>query len=84
MHFSGLTGSSVWVNKMVEYTDDVGQTCRQLMSLGTSAIQGWWGPSAKTRHSKEVPWQSCEQEPALKVATNQHCHTEGTSVEKLT
>ena len=51
------------------------------MSLGISAIQGWWGPCANTRHSREVPWQPCEQEPALQAATNQHRHTEGTSVE---
>ena len=33
---------------------------------------------------KWVPWQPCEQEPALQAATNQHGHTEITSVEKLT
>ena len=54
------------------------------MSLGTGAIQGWWGPRANTRHSREVPWQPCEREPALQAATNRHRHTEGTSVEKLT
>ena len=53
------------------------------MSLGTGAIQGWWRPCPNTRHSREVPWQPCEQEPALKAATNQHHPTEGTSVEKL-
>ena len=42
------------------------------------------GPHANTRRSREVPWQPCEQEPALQVATKQHHHTEGTSVEKLT
>ena len=54
------------------------------MSLETSAIQGWWGPCANTRHSREVPWQPCEREAALQTATNRHHHTEGTSVEKLT
>ena len=54
------------------------------MSLGKSAIQGWWGHHAYTRHSREVPWQPCEPEPALQAATNHHRHTEGTSVEKLT
>ena len=39
---------------------------------------------SNARHSRGVPWQSCEREPALQAATNQHCHTEGTSVEKLT
>ena len=53
-----------------------------LMSLGTGAIRGWWGPHENTRHSREIPWQPCKQEPALRVATNQHLHTEGTSVEK--
>ena len=54
------------------------------MSLGTGAIQGRWGSRTNTRHSREVPWQLCEREPALQAATNQHRHTEGTSVEKLT
>jgi len=51
------------------------------MSLGTGAIKGWQGPSENIRHSREVP---CEQDPALQEATNQHSHTERTSVEKLT
>ena len=54
------------------------------MSLGTGAIKGWLGPCANTRLSREVPWQPCERETALQVATNQHWHTEGPSVEKLT
>ena len=54
------------------------------MSLGTGAIKGWWGPCANTRLSREVPWQPCERAPALQAATNQHWHTEGPSVEKLT
>ena len=56
----------------------------QLMSLGTGANRGWWGPCTNTRHSREVLWQPCEREPALQEATNQHRHTEATSVEKLT
>ena len=51
--------------------------------LGTGAIKGWWGSCAKTRHRREIPWQPYEREPALQVATNQHHHTEATSVEKL-
>ena len=51
------------------------------MSLGAGAIQGWCRPCANTRHSREVPWQPCEQEPALQAATNRHRHMEGTSVE---
>ena len=54
------------------------------MGLGTNAIEGWWGPCKNARHRKKVPWQPCEWEPALQVATNLHFHTEGTSVEKLT
>ena len=30
------------------------------------------------------PWRPFEQEPALHLATNLHCHTEGTSLEILT
>jgi len=32
----------------------------------------------------ERSMQLCEQDPALQAATNQHRHTEGSSVEKLT
>ena len=32
-------------------------------------------PHKNTRHIREVPWQPCELEPAIQVATNQHCHT---------
>ena len=53
------------------------------MSLETGAIQGWWEPCTNTKHSREVPWQPCEQEPVLQAATNKHRHAEGTSVEKL-
>ena len=48
------------------------------------SLEGWWVPCKNTRHTREVPWQPCEWEPALQAATNQHCHSEGTSVEKLT
>ena len=48
------------------------------MSLANGAIKGWW------EHSREVPWQPCEREPALQAAINQHGETEGMSVEKLT
>ena len=41
-------------------------------------------PCKNTRHTREVPWQPCEWEPALQAATNQHCQSEGASVEKLT
>ena len=44
----------------------------QLMSLGTGAIKGRWGPHENTGHSSE------------QAATNQHHHTEGTSVQNLT
>jgi len=54
------------------------------MSLGTGAIEDWWGPHKNSRHSREVPWQLWEQEPALQAVTTQHCHTEGISVEKFT
>ena len=50
------------------------QAHRQLMSLGTGASKGWWGPRANTRHSKEVSWQPCRREAALQAATNQHRH----------
>ena len=41
------------------------------MSLGIiGVIKDWWGPCKNTRHSREVPWQPCAQEPALQVATN--------------
>ena len=55
------------------------------MRLGTSAIKGWCEPCENIRNRKEVPWQPCEWEllAVLQTATNQHCHTEGTSVEKL-
>ena len=66
------------------WTCYVNQTHHHLMSLGTGAIKGWWGSGKNTRHSREVPWQPCEWELALQAATNEHCHTEGTSVEKLT
>jgi len=58
------------------------QAHRQIMSLGTGASKGWWGPRANTRHSKEVSWQPCRREAALQAATNQHRHW--ASVEKLT
>ena len=54
------------------------------MSLGTDDIKGWWGPRKNTRKSREVLWEPCEREPTLQAATNQHRHTEGTSVERLT
>ena len=41
------------------------------MSLGAGAIQGWWGPCANTRHSREVPWQPCEREPASPASGHQ-------------
>jgi len=53
------------------------------MSLGVGAIRGWWGPHQNARHSREIPWQPCEREPASQLATNQLRHTEGTSVENL-
>ena len=53
------------------------------MSLGTSAIKGCWGSFENTLHGREVPCQPCEQESALQVASNKHCHTEETSVEIL-
>ena len=43
-------------------------------------IKVWRGPHTNTRHSREVPWQLCEWELAQQAVTNQHCHTEGTSV----
>ena len=60
-----------------------------LNSLPIDELGNWChprlvGPCANTRHSREVPWQPCEQEPALQDATNRHRHTEGSSVEKLT
>ena len=54
------------------------------MSLETGAIKGWWELCINTRHRRKVPWQPCAWEPALQVASNLHCHTEGTLVEKLT
>ena len=55
-------------------------TDRQSMSLGTGAINSWWGPSKNTLHSEEVPRQ---WEPSMQVAMNQHHHTKETSIKKL-
>ena len=47
-------------------------------------LVGVGGPTEIYGIAGRFPWQTCEQEPALQVATNQQCHPEGTSVEILT
>lgn len=50
------------------------------MSLGADVMEDWWYSHENTRYNKEVSWQPCEREPALRADTNLHCHSEGTSV----
>ena len=45
------------------------------------AIKGCWGSCENTLHSREVPWQPCEQESAMQLAINRHCRIEGTRLE---
>ena len=51
------------------------------MSLGTGAIKGCWGSCENTLHSREVPWQPCDQESASQLATNEHFRIEETTAE---
>ena len=54
------------------------------MSLGTGAKKGWCGaPLQLSGTAGRCPWRPCEREPALPAASNQHHHTEETSVEIL-
>ena len=39
-------------------------------------LEGGWVTHKNTRHSREVPWLSCEREPALLVATKQYFNGE--------
>ena len=54
-----------------------------LNSLPIDELGNWCHPRL-VEHSREIPWQHCEREPALQVATSLHRHTEGASEEKLT
>ena len=55
------------------------------MSLGTGAKKVWWGGAVHVWGTAgRFPWQPCERQPSLPAATNQHRHTEETSVEILT
>ena len=55
------------------------------MSLGTGAIiLRLVGVMQKCKMQQGGSnWQPFEREPALQATTNQHCHTEGTSVENI-
>ena len=45
---------------------------------------GGGGGYKNTRHSREIPWQPCEEESTRQVVINQCCHDEGTSGRYLT
>ena len=55
--------------------DELGKWCQEMLVGGPAQV---WGTGGR------FPRRPCEREPALPAATNQHRHTEETSVEILT